>query len=282
MDEQLPPPPRGINVFSGQWRDWLFRLYKYVFGNMNKDFFFEVARGAVSGHTAVNIASYSDDVSTTIKTVGQFGSGQQYVYPTAATIDYISSNNASDIYELTIVGLDNDFNQVTQTKTLTGQTPVAIDTPLRRVNFFYNNTATPTVGIVFLWDSPSGNGTEHTAGVPSVNSTVKAHISSSTSNGSDETSLSSVYTVPAGKTGYVVFGKTTVSDNKALELSFWVKQNGNVPRIAHHIELKDNNYDYFFKLPGKVPEKSDIEAKANIDVGTGECAAYYDIILVDN
>ncbi len=38
----------------------------------------------------------------------------------------------------------------------------------------------------------------------------------------------------------------------------------------------------FFKLPGKLVEKSDIEVRATIDVGTGEVSAHYDIIAVDN
>jgi len=29
-DDNLPPPPRSINIFGTQWRDWLFRLYRYV------------------------------------------------------------------------------------------------------------------------------------------------------------------------------------------------------------------------------------------------------------
>ena len=281
MDDQLSPPPRGINVFSTQWRDWLFRLYKYVFGKMNKDFYFEVARGAVNGHTSYTIASHADDVGTTLKTIGQYGTSTQYVYPTTASIDYISSNSASDTHTLTIIGLDANYAEVTQTATLTGTTPVALTTPIFRVNFFLNDTATVTVGTVFLWDSPSGNGTEHTAGVPTVASTVKAFINKSTGAISDEHHLSSVFTVPANKDGYIVFGKTTVTDAKSLELTFWVREQGKVFKQVHHIDIRDSNYDYFFKVPAKIASKSDIEVKALIDVGTGETSAHYDIILVD-
>ena len=94
--------------------------------------------------------------------------------------------------------------------------------------------------------------------------------------------MSTVFTVPADKTGYIVFGKATVSDAKALELSFWVRKVGKVFLQTHHIDIKDNNYDYFFKLPGRLEEKSDVEVRATVDVGTAEVSAHYDIIAVDN
>ena len=285
MNDLDPPPSQVelVNEFIADsiWKKWLYNLYEWLKANVSKDFYFEVAAGNVNGHTPYNIASHADDVSTTLKTVGQYGSGQQYVYPTSASIDYVSSDNVADTHDITIIGLDANYAEVTQTATLNGTTPVAITTPLLRVNFFLNNTGTATTGTVFLWDSPSGNGTEHTAGVPTTASTVKAYINKS-AGPSDEHHLSSVFTIPANKTGYICFGKATVTDAKALELSYWVQEEGKVPRIAHHIDIKDNNYDYFFKLPGKVPEKADIEVKAEIDTGTGEVSAHYDIILVDN
>lgn len=30
MSRQLEPPPRGVNIFSAHWRDWLFNLYRCV------------------------------------------------------------------------------------------------------------------------------------------------------------------------------------------------------------------------------------------------------------
>jgi hypothetical protein len=283
MSCDLEPPPRGINIFGVQWRDWLFKVYRCIVNATGKDFYFDIAAGRITGHKSYNISGHSDDVSTTIKTIGQYGAGQQYVYPTTASIDYISSDNAADTHEITVVGLDANYVEVSQIVTLNGTTPVALATPIFRVNFLSNEAATATTGIVYLWDSPSGNGTEHTAGVPTTASTVKAIINNSTSSSiSDEHHLSSVFTVPANKTAYIVFGKATVTDAKALELSFWVRSFGGVFKIAHHIDIKNNNYDYFFKSPAKITEKSDIEVKSTIDVGTGEVAIHYDIVLVNN
>jgi len=249
----------------------------------DKEFYFEVSSGNIPGHTANNITAYNDDITTAIKTVGAYGAGTIYVWPTAATIDYLSSDSASDTHEITIIGLDSNYEKVVQVITLTGITPVAIDTPIMRVNHFLNDTSTATVGTIFLWDSPSGNGTEHTLGVPDVDSTVKASIDINIGGGtiSDEHHMSTIFTVPANKTAYVVFGKATVSDAKSLELTFWVRKVGKVFLQSHHIDIKDNNYDYFFKLPGRLEEKSDIEVRATVDVGTAEVSAHYDIVAVD-
>lgn len=301
MINKLDPPPSVVelvtstydpgsetNVDKGrqdaQWKLWFNNLYEWVLANMNKDFFFEVSAGNVNGHTPNAVTAHSYDVTTAIKTVGAYGAGTLYVYPTAETIDYLSSDNAGDTHNITIIGLDADYEKVVQIITLTGITPVALDTPIMRVNHFLNDTGTATQGTIFLWDSPSGNGTEHTAGVPNVASTVKAFISIVVGGGtiSDEHHMSTIFTVPANKTAYVVFGKTTVSDSKALELTFWVRKQGKVFLQTHHIDIKDNNYDYFFKLPGQLLEKSDIEVRATVDVGTAEVSAHYDIIAVDN
>jgi hypothetical protein len=270
----------GTNIYREgfYWYDSTLQNWEYMGVG---DFFFDVSAGLVNGHHAHNISSHNDDVSTTVKTVGAYGSGQQYVFPTGATIDYILSNNAGDTHEIQVWGLDANYDPFIQPVTLNGTTPVALTTPIKRVNFLVNETNSGTLGTIFLWDSPSGNGTEHTAGTPNDNGTVKAYINNSAVL-SDEHHLSSVFTVPAGKTGYIVFGKATVTDTKALELAFWSQEAGKVPKIAHHIDIKNNNYDYFFKSPARIPEKTDVYVNAQIDIGTGEVSAHYDIILVDN
>ncbi len=35
----------------------------------------------------------------------------------------------------------------------------------------------------------------------------------------------------------------TVSDAKALELTFWGRPEGSVIKLTHNIDIKENNYD---------------------------------------
>lgn len=293
MPHDLIPPPSLVDLVKDDfqsdstWKLWLNNLYEIVKENMSKDFFFEVAAGRVNGHTGKYVVGHAEGIGTTLHTVGCVtpGTGVEYVYPSAATIDYVSSDNAADTHDITIDGLDANFEPVAPyTVTLNGTTPVAIATPLRRVNYFYNASGTATTGTVYLWDSPSGNGTEHTAGVPTTATSVKAFIETSIGTHSNEHHMSSVFTIPANKTGYVVFGKTTVADatSKTMELSFWSRTDGQVLKQVHHIDIINTNYDYFFKLPAAMPEKTDLEVKATVSVGTADVAVHYDIILVDN
>ena len=289
MGHELVSPPSLVDLVKDDphsdatWKIWINTLYEYVRENMTRDFFFDVSAGLVDGHTGHNITGHVEGVGTTLHTVGCVGTTTEYVYPSSATIDYISSSSTLDTHEITIIGLDVNFEEVEQTQILTGQTPVALETPIMRVNFFINLSATECAGTVYLWDSPSGNGTEHTTGVPSVDATVKAFIELLGTHSSGH-HTSSVFTVPAGKTGYVVFGKTTVADanSKVMELTFWARTDGIVWQQAHHIDIINTNYDYFFKMPASVAEKTDLEVKCIVSTGTADVAVHYDIILVDN
>jgi len=244
------------------------------------DFFLEVSKGSINEHTPVNIIGHDSAISTTIATVGN-NLGQLQTYSTSADIDSISSSDAGDTHDITIEGLDINHNPVVaQTVTLNGQNRVAIPIPLFRIQRIYNATSTATDGVIWVYVN-----TALSSGKPIDLTKIRKSIhrtgGSAGSTVSNEISTSSCYTIPAGKTGYIVFGKMTVSDAKAIELTFWVKANGGLFFIAHHIDVKNNNYDYFFKLPAKVLEKSDIEVRSSIDTGTAETSIAYDIVLVD-
>ena len=242
------------------------------------DFMMEVAKGNVAGHTGVNIAGHDDTISSTIQTVGSHGT--LYTYSSTADIDSISSSSGSDTHDITIEGLDASYAEVVQTVTLTGQTPATLGTSLMRVNHVYNNvgtTLTATVGTVYVFVS----GGTVTAGVPQTAADIRGTIEL-LGTISTEHHNSSVFTIPADKTGYIVFGKATVSDAKALELTFWGGVGQTAMAQTHHIDIKNTNYDYFFKLPAVVPAQTDLEVRATIDSGTGEVSVNYDIILVDD
>ena len=243
------------------------------------DFMMEVAKGNVAGHTAAYIQGHDAAIGTTLATVGE-DNGNLYTYSTSADIDSISSDNAGDTHDITIVGLDATYAVVTQTATLTGQTPVTLGTSLMRINNVYNDvltSLTATLGTIYVFVS----GGTVTAGVPQTAADIRATVGL-TSGVSDEHHMTSVYTVPLGKTGYLVFGKATVSDAKALELTFWGGRGSVAMSVSHHIDIKNNNYDYFFKLPAKIVATTDLEVRATIDSGTGEVGINYDIVLVDD
>lgn len=239
------------------------------------DFLLDISKEAVPDHTGVNVVSHDTNIGTTISTIAT-NSGILQNYSTTADIDSISSENAGDTHDITIVGLDVNYVEVTQTATLNGQTRVALTAPLLRVNNVFNFTSTATLGDLWIYVN-----TAIVAGKPADLTQIRSSIKM-IGTVSEERSATSVYTVPADKTGFIVFGKTTVSDSKSLELTFWGRQSGGLFLMQHHIDLKDNNYDYFFKFPLMVPEKADLEIRASVSSGSAEVSAVYDLILVNN
>jgi hypothetical protein len=84
--------------------------------------------------------------------------GGLYTYDTGAVQMYLSSSDNSDTQVITVEGLDATWRVVVQSKALTGQTQVALDTELIRVYRAYCGDATPTAGDVYvaLTDAASG------------------------------------------------------------------------------------------------------------------------------
>jgi len=244
------------------------------------DFYFEVAANNIADKTPVNIVGHDSVIGTSIATVGN-DIGILQTYSVAEDIDSISSTDTNDIHSIYIAGLDINYNEVFQTATLNGQNRVALNIPLFRVTKIYNITNIATLGTIWVYVD-----TTLTNGKPDDSTKIRKSIhrtgGSAGNEVSNEISTSSCYTIPAGKTGYIVFGKMTVSDSKAIELTFWGRPVNGVFALAHHIDVKNNNYDYFFKLPSIALEKTDIEVRSSIDVGTAEVSVAYDIILVDN
>jgi len=241
-----------------------------------EDYFMEVVKGNITGDSPVYISGHDDSIGTTLATVGNT-TGLLQTYSTIADVDSISSEDAGDAHDITIIGLDVDYNPVApQTVTLNGQTRVAIPTPLFRILRIINLTATPTLGVVWAYVN-----TVIAAGKPVDTTKIRKMIAIIDPTGvavSEETCSSATHTVAAGREAFVVFGKVTVSDAKAIEMSLWRRLVGGVFTLVRSIDIKDNNYDYFFKIPAKLPEKTDLEVRAKVDSGTAHVSAAIDMI----
>lgn len=258
---------------------WLERNLDIIKGLLmyGKDFYFDVVAGNVPGHTPVNIVAYDAAIGTTLATAGA-NTGGLLAYSTTDAIDSISSTNAADVHQIYITGLDSNYQPVAgQYVTLNGQNRVAIPVPLFRIREVINLTATPTLGSLWVYENTALSG-----GKPIDLTKIRASVSRDPISGiSFEHHTPSSFTVPAGKEAFIAFGKTTVSDTKALSLTFWARPAGQVWKMLHPIEIKNTNYDYFFKLPGWVDEKTDLEVRAYVDVGTAKLSAAYDLVLRD-
>jgi len=224
-----------------------------------------VSRGLVKGAQHVHVLGYNPDIDTGTDPETVWVTGGEYPWSTltSANTIYYSSNNAADTMQLFVSGLDNDFNVVTETITLTGTTPVAGAVKLRRINDAYITDEINHGEIVMRFANTTGTVVDSMAVGYGQNTT-------------------GVYTIPAGKTGYLYAGDASTNLNKETTIVFRIRLNDGGMRVAHIAELSNGAYRYDFHFPAALPEKSDLEVYVvnTLDNNT-RVACNFDLLLVD-
>jgi len=88
----------------------------------------QIARGQISYHEFVHKFGYNANIAETNETV--WTQGGLYVYPASASTMYISSSSTADTSAgtgartATVSGLDANFDEISETVSLNGQTGV--------------------------------------------------------------------------------------------------------------------------------------------------------------
>ena len=247
-----------------------------------------IAKGEVAGHSIVHKFGAAPDFDTTDNEVtiwdgaddGAAWELMSYVYSSSADIDSISSSNAGDTVDIEISGLDANYDLTTQTATLSGQTRVALTTPLIRVFRMINVGATNLAGNVFGYPN-----TGLTAGVPTVNASIRAIIQAE----NNQTEMA-IYTIPHDCTGYVIgFYAATAGASKDSNylIKLYARPFGQVFQLKHKSALDDSGtsqYHHKFEVPTKVfAAKTDIAMTVQMLKAAATAAtisAGFDIILV--
>lgn len=201
----------------------------------------------------------------------------EYIYSTSADIDTLSSDDGGNTQDIEVQGLDVNYDVVVQTKTLNGLNKVVLDTPLIRVFRLKNVNSTDISGHVFV----SVDGTL-TDGTP-TSTNVRAVIS-----GDNNQTLMAVYTIPAGKTGYMrewyasTAGAKKDSSHTIKVLARPFEQVFQLKHIAN-IGVTGTSYiKHTYIEPEVLTEKTDIEIRMNTDQDVSGVASGFDIVLVDN
>lgn len=246
-----------------------------------------IAKGDVTGYTFIHKFGKAPDFDTgdnevTIWDGAEDGTSWElmnYVYSTTADIDSLSSSNAGDTVDIEIQGLDTNYDLVTQTVTLNGQTRVALSTNLIRVFRAKNVGSTDLVGHVFVFVNVSLTG-----GVPDTAANIRAIIQPE----NNQTEMA-VYTIPDGYTGYMRdwYASTDgASKNSNYPVKLYARPFGQVFQLKHSSALSDNGtsaYQHKYEEPEVFAAKTDIEMTAQVlAVGTTGAAfsGGFDIVLV--
>jgi len=164
-----------------------------------------------------------------------------------------------------IEGLDVNFNVITETVTISGATGTTTNTFYRVYRAIYANTADIANSKRILIQ---------------VGSTTVAKIL----DGIGQT-LMSVYTIPAGKTGYLMRLDVTASGTATGSFKLFVKEFPSTNFVVKHIAEVNGvggPYQLEYPIPQSFPAKSDLDARMHTLSNNGRYTCTFDILLVDN
>jgi hypothetical protein len=153
----------------------------------------QVSRGQILGHITTNIFAYGSTPATAgvFRTVWENMATTEYVFPGSATTMTLVSTVNTDTATITIIGLDANYNVLTENLALNGTTGVTTAN-----SYFRINSISVSVG---SFTNPTGVVTLSNGGVTYAQINTTTEAGSTTSIG---TSQMAVYTVPNGFTFY--------------------------------------------------------------------------------
>lgn len=245
----------GINESLSRW-------------NKTEPFELQVSRGQVRGHSSIFRSAHTTNCNTAKTTLWSLGT--LYNFPSAATVMKVSSANALDIGVIVLInGLDANYDAISETVVMNGQTPVNTTKSYLRINDVIVVAGAILDGVYV------GTGTV-TAGVPA---TVYGYAKTG-----ENISATSVFTVPKGYTFYITQGSiscaTTVS-NKYVTAEFNSIING-IDYITAKITVSTSFQQFNYNPPLKVDEKTDFRTDVTSSSGTDIVAATVQGILIKN
>jgi hypothetical protein len=236
----------------------------------------QVSRGQIQGHSTVIVFGYNPDVDTSEETI--WPDGGLIPHPTTASVLKISSSSANDTSAGTgaqtvyIEGVDGNFDVVSETVILNGQTAVNTTNSYLYVNSFY--VATVGSGGANVGNINAGTGTV-TSGVPAVLYDIIAIGYNQRTTGH--------YCVPAGFTGYMTEGSISAGQaTGSTSVTTFLKQHGadNILRVGAVAAINNNAAVFDFVQPYIIPEKNCVGASAIGAAANNAVSSYFNIILI--
>jgi len=185
---------------------------------LDEAFWIEITRGLNPTYTETHKFGTYEAVGTSFVPIAR---GGVYATPIAATALEVVSTSANDdgspagthAHEVTIIGLDSSWAEVSQTVTLNGTTPVALGTNLIRAYRMYvsisgtyaTQAAGSHEGAITLQESGAG----------------PAWLQIYATDFPRGQSQCAVYTVPTGKTAVIIPHYISVDSNKSADIVFF-------------------------------------------------------------
>ena len=236
-------------------------------------FYLAVQQGKVPGYSMVNKFGYNPTIgSGSFETIWETGNNYPW-QSSAVTVDVVSDDVNDDVAgtgarTLRIQGLDGSYNFAEETVDMDGTTTV---------------TTTQTFLRVFRMSVETAGSSGNNEGTITVTYTGGSDVAATISAGNGQT-LMAVYTIPAGKTGYII--NINFSSAKDSEHTFRLMTRDNTVTDAawnakEYASARGgfNNWRKF--AINKVTEKTDIDFQA-IANNASACNGGFELILIDN
>ena len=218
-----------------------------------------IAQGLVSGTSSINKFGYRESIPSSYQTI--WDGTADYTYAAAGTVLAVADNTTSDNNgTVEVQGLDQNYSLVTETLTIGGAASSNQFLRVFRATMITANTGTTNVDEVRIKRA----------------TTDLAIILA----GAGQT-LMSLYTIPAGKTGYLIRLQGNVdANNDALFRLISRPLNGSF-NVKGQFGVFASGFTVDYPIPLVFTEKTDLQivAKSQNNVGGG---ASFDLILKDN
>ena len=223
---------------------------------------FPLANGQIHGISHINKFGYSNDISS-LSTI--WDGSNIYTYSSSAGIVTIAGSSDDDNAIIEIQGLDANYNVIVQDVTLDGEGDGTASTNLIRI--FRARVKTPAAG--------------ETTNVANLSIRIAGQERAKILAGNGQT-LMALYTVPAGKTAYLL--NLTMSVDKNVDVIYKIfsrKIDDGAFNLKGQFGTFGTPVDHSYPVPLKFEEKTDIEIQADAGSTAGG-GATFDLILVDN
>jgi len=227
-----------------------------VFDLLNdNNFALKVQFGQIRGVYSVNKFGENSEIDTGSTPEDVWDFGGEYIFSTSAVIDTISSSSALDAVDITIEGLDANWDRVIQTIKLDGQNKVALSTALLRVYRAFNSNGAELNGDVYIYEDTAISG-----GIPTDTTKIRAFMKAE----ANQTEMM-IFSVPANKTMMYMEGFIAISRpggvSGSADLTFKRRDFEKVFRVGRRISLNSqgsSNWRAVYTVPLIINEKSDI------------------------
>lgn len=218
-----------------------------------------IATGEIDDVDYINKFGYNDSVSTSWETV--WDGNNTYTYIASAGTAVVTSSDTDDNGGTVLVsGLNSAYEEVSETLTIGGSAGSVEFYRVFRAQMVTANTGTENQGTVTV----------------TVDSKSAAIISPEIGQ-----TLMAIYTVPTGKTGYLLQVDAGSSKDLEHEIRLVIKHNGGVWNTKTYHTQRGGFNSLRFEVPISIPAQSDVEIKVK-GSATSSVSAAFELILVDN